>query len=131
MTSTSKTSGRKRSNTAKSFNSNIVNAQIPIPIPPVRVGDRQTLVLWVHDGNGSENDVLFNPAWWPGVGERDMLLVTSSASASSNGNNEKESGFLFVVPALGQDAGECSAYGAGYKGFSAQLQVRVCGLLLL
>ncbi|TDL24891.1 hypothetical protein BD410DRAFT_801634 [Rickenella mellea] len=74
---------RKRSNTVQSL-------LRPRPPSPIQVGDSKTLTLWV-DHNSS--DVSFNPEWWPGVCEGDMVKVTyEDPEKPQNG-----AGFLFIV----------------------------------
>src|ERR1700761_1153959 len=72
---------RRRSNTATSLRAPAT----------VQFGDSVTLVAWVHtDGNPST--VLLNFAAWPGIGEGDLVELTSRGRKASDDAN-----FVFTV----------------------------------
>ncbi|KZT26603.1 hypothetical protein NEOLEDRAFT_1062935 [Neolentinus lepideus HHB14362 ss-1] len=72
---------RRRSNTATSL--------FKGPVTPLKVGDKKTFTIWVHDPKDSPN-VLFNHSLWPGIAEGDMLSVRSPGA-------EDSAGFFFVA----------------------------------
>ena len=82
--------GRKRSNTAQSINRP--------PPTPCRVGDQITLTLWVHEPATSSVEIIFDPAYWPGINEGDLIEVKSIASSEDELSEVSSSpGFLFTV----------------------------------
>lgn len=83
---TSQFAGRRRSNTAQSVFRNATVASTPL-----RFGDSKSLTAWVHDPKESST-ITFNPIWWPGSVEGDLLYVSHQRW------EESRQGFLFLVP---------------------------------
>ena len=83
---------RKRSSTVQS------SLRSPIQVAsPLVVGNSKILKLWVHDQKEKLEDVEFNPEYWPGVCEGDMIRVTEVTGEEEDGGLMERDGFLFVV----------------------------------
>ena len=85
--------GRKRSNTAHSIFNPPIPSPVPVPAPPLKIGDSRVLTAWVNEP--VTTTVKLNHRHWPGVAEGDLICISSPVP-------EHAPGFLFVVP--GEDA---------------------------
>ncbi|KAI5117310.1 hypothetical protein M0805_005538 [Coniferiporia weirii] len=89
---------RKRSNTVQSM------LRSPVSASPLVVGNSKDLTLWVHNPSTTPVDVIFNPEFWPGVAEGDMVRVVEVAGDKDDDDCWERDGFLFVVKRPGDDA---------------------------
>ncbi|EJD02181.1 uncharacterized protein FOMMEDRAFT_20964 [Fomitiporia mediterranea MF3/22] len=82
---------RKRSNTVQSL------LRSPV-LEPLAIGSSTELSLWVLDTKASSADVIFNPEFWPGIGEGDYVKVTTvNEDDDGHRSDWEKDGFLFMV----------------------------------
>ncbi|KAH8117101.1 hypothetical protein DFH11DRAFT_1840208 [Phellopilus nigrolimitatus] len=89
---------RKRSSTVQSM------LRSPVLASPLIIGNSKDLTLWVHDPTTTPVDVIFNPEYWSGVAEGDMIRVTEVVGDEEGNECWEKDGFLFVVKIPGEEA---------------------------